>query len=300
MKTSNAIAIRIFSSVVLLLMASACQTIMTNMAPAKIPENPSNIYTFSFNTQFKRNTVKKESIEAFIVINGSRYTMRASDLGSEIFEYDYKMPPGVTEVAYYYMLEYDYLDSGEPNHAQEFSEVFKAQLVNRYVIQLESNRAPVGSRVAVVGRGFSPYDVVVFDSTEVPTEFSSQNTLSFVVPSLPAGRDYGVSLKTGQGDIVIGDFRIDQGSLTAFIEKSTLSPGERTYIIFKIGFEAPPGGLYVDVTTDVPASVIMPEVVIHEGTQSVSVPVDAGEPGSGSIFAEVPGFAPVELSIAVY
>ena len=46
---------------------------------------------------------------------------------------------------------------------------------------------------------------------------------------------------------------------------------------------APSNGLLLDVTTDIPSSVIMPEVLVPAGQVSVSVPVVGGRPGAGSL-----------------
>ena len=47
---------------------------------------------------------------------------------------------------------------------------------------------------------------------------------------------------------------------------------------------APAGGLFIDVTTDVPDSVVMPVVMVPANQTSVTVPIQGGKPGSGSLF----------------
>ena len=47
---------------------------------------------------------------------------------------------------------------------------------------------------------------------------------------------------------------------------------------------APAGGLLIDVTTDVPESVVMPVVMVAAGQTSATVPIQGGKPGSGSLF----------------
>ncbi len=277
-----------------------CTTTLTNLTPANIPENPSNIYTFSLATKIWQTNIDKDSVKATIVINGEEHEMELSDIGNSIYDYDYKMPRNLSEVGYYYILEYTYYTDSSPSKFKKFTDISKAQLVNRYVIQLESDRAPVGSNVAVVGRGFSNLDVILFGDQEVPTEYASSNALSFIVPSMPAGKDYHVSLRTGQGDIPIGLFRIDSASINAFLENSAINSGERTMMLFTIGFNAPPGGLYLDLTTDIPDSVIMPEVIIPEGARSVNIPLEAGNPGRGTLYVDAPGFETVEVPITVF
>ena len=48
---------------------------------------------------------------------------------------------------------------------EAYTEIVHAKIVHRYVLSLEVNRGPVGSRVSVLGRGFTPQDVVYFSGT---------------------------------------------------------------------------------------------------------------------------------------
>ncbi|MFA5265972.1 MAG: cell surface protein, partial [Opitutaceae bacterium] len=57
------------------------------------------------------------------------------------------------------------------------------------------------------------------------------------------------------------------------------------------------GGILLDITTDVPESVIMPEVVVPAGQTTVSIPVQGGKKGSGTLFLK--GFAQGEISVPV-
>jgi hypothetical protein len=60
---------------------------------------------------------------------------------------------------------------------------------------------------------------------------------------------------------------------------------------------APPGGLLIDVTTDVPESVIMPEIIVPQGQTSVTITVEGGKSGSGSLFLK--GFGAGEVTVPV-
>ena len=63
-----------------------------------------------------------------------------------------------------------------------------------------------------------------------------------------------------------------------------LRSGEQQALTFTIPGPAPAGGMLIDVRTDVPDSVIMPEVMVPANATSVTVPVQGGKPGSGSLF----------------
>ena len=46
-----------------------------------------------------------------------------------------------------------------------------------------------------------------------------------------------------------------------------IQSGDTATLLFKIDYEAPAGGVVVDVKTNVPLSVIMPEALIAEGVR---------------------------------
>ena len=50
------------------------------------------------------------------------------------------------------------------------------------------------------------------------------------------------------------------------------------------------GGVVVDVKTNVPLSVIMPEALIAEGDKTVNIPIKGGQPGEGKLVISAAGF----------
>jgi hypothetical protein len=151
----------------------------------------------------------------------------------------------------------------------------------------------------VFGRGFNQQDLVGFDGTPVRTVYLSPSALSFYVPALPSGRNYSVSLGGSAGNSVIGTFRIDPTNVTVTPPSLALAPGESQTLTFAIPNPAPAGGLLLDVTTDAPESIIMPEVTVPEGQTSVAVTVQGGKPGAGSLFLKGYGDADVTVPFTV-
>jgi hypothetical protein len=68
-------------------------------------------------------------------------------------------------------------------------------------------------------------------------------------------------------------------------------------LTFSLPNAAPPGGTLLDITTDVPESVIMPEVIVPAGQASLEISVEGGKPGAGNLFLK--GFGQGELTIPV-
>jgi hypothetical protein len=195
------------------------------------------------------------------------------------------LPPGRTNAAYYFIVEYQHRDAGPDATPFEFtSPLHRLSVAGRYVLRPEANRAPVGARVSVLGAGFNPADVVNFDQTPARTVFESPSSLSFFVPSVSPGQSYQLRVTGGGEALMVGSFRVDAINFSVSPSALELRSGEQQAVTFTIPQPAPSGGMLIDVTTDVPQSIIMPEVIVPAGQTSVTVPVQGGRPGSGSLF----------------
>lgn len=281
----------------LLLVLAGCNLQITDLTPKVLAENPSRIYNFSMRaTNFGQ--VDPRTVVATIVLDGQSHRLQPSPLGKGIYEFEYQLPPGRDEVKYYYLVQYKVATGGGLVDRESYTDVMTARVVGRYVLSLETNRGPVGAKISVVGRGFGAGDTIKFDDQPVATSFESANAISFHVPSVQPGRNYRVTLEGAAGSSPVGTFRVDASSVDIQPSSLTLNPGGFSTLTFNIGAPAPAGGQLLDVTTDVPESVIMPEVIVPEGLSSTTVNVKGGKPGSGALYLK--GYGPSgELSIPV-
>ncbi len=282
------------------LLLGGCATMgLTNLTPSSLPENPSGIYTFTLRVTPKSTTVITDTIAPHIVVGAESHDMVKSDSVPGIYEFDYKLPSGQDSIGYYFLVNYATQGNGMQASRQAYSELAHAAIVSRYVVSLEVNRGPVGARIGVLGRGFTPQDLVGFDGTAVRTVYESPTSLGFFVPALAPGRTYRVTLSSSAGNSDVGTFRIDSSDVTANPASLTLGPGQKQSLTFTVNQPAPAGGLLLDVTTDIPSSVIMPEVIVPEGQTSVTVTVEGGKPGSGSLFLKGYGSGEVTIPVTV-
>lgn len=284
--------------VTLAALIAGCGTPITNITSQTVPENPSQIYTITTRVKPREPWHKKENMRVQIVIDGQIHEMRRSSFADDIYEYDFAMPPGVTEASYYVLVNYDVPGSLGNKGREYYSPLTKIRLTNRYVFTIEANRGPTGARIGVVGRGFTPQDVVYLDSTPTRTIFESPNSVSFQVPAIPSG-NYRVTLNSPVGNQEIGTFHVDGVSLNVAPSSLFIRRGERANLMFSVSTPAPAGGLLVNVTTDVPRSVIMPEVIIPAGQMSTTVTVQGGEAGSGSLFVGAAGRGEISVPVSV-
>jgi hypothetical protein len=279
-----------------LALLSGCETVtLTDLTPKSMAENPSHIYTFSLRVTPRSSTVT--GISPQIVVDGQSHAMKKSALGEGIYDFEYQLPAGRDQMAYYFLVNYAIEGSGSQSQQETYTKVEHIQIVRRYVLSLEVNRGPVGARISVLGRGFTPQDVVHFNGTPARTVFESPNSVSFFVPPLEPSRNYQVTVNGTAGNSPVGTFRIDATTVSVSPTSLTLRTGERQSLNFSLPNAAPPGGTLLDVTTDVPESVIMPEVIVPHGQNSISVTVEGGKPGAGNLFLK--GFGQGELTIPV-
>lgn len=281
------------------LLLSGCNITVTDLTPSAMRANPSSVYTIASQIAVKNTAVVKESLRPQVVIDGKIHPMSLAPGSSSLYEYDFRMPPGRTEAAYYILVHYQRETENGTANMEFVSELSRFTLENRYSVELEVNRAPVGARVAVLGRGFTGDDKIMVGDTPAATRYDSSTSLSFYVPTLPEGRGYEVKVIGLEGEIYAGSLRIDTSTVSARLNPSIISQGQTATLLVTIPEEAPPGGLEVRVTTDIPQSVVMDYVSIQAGQRSTSVSVQGGAPGRGNLFIDIPGFSEVVVPITV-
>ena len=284
------------------LISSCTQPHFINLTSKNISQNPSGIYTLQTELDVQDRGISNETLEVFAVVGGERLPMIQDDLNPALWSCDYKLPGGFDEATYYFEAEYTKKsDSGQVNVRRVTSELQVFRLENRYVGNLGAYRGPVGSEIAVQGRGFTKYDQIKVGETETTTQYMSENELRFTVPPLPSGLDYSVKLAGGaHGSLEIGTFRIDESKLGVVPTNLEIQSGDTATLLFKIDYEAPAGGVVVDVKTNVPLSVIMPEALIAEGDKTVNIPIKGGQPGEGKLVITAAGFEGAEIPIKVF
>ena len=73
---------------------TGCQSVaLTNMTPSSLPENPSGIYTFTLRVAPKSASVMPDSITPQVIVGAQAHDMHRSEVSTEIYEFDYKLPP---------------------------------------------------------------------------------------------------------------------------------------------------------------------------------------------------------------
>jgi len=283
-KTTLSHASRIFSAIAaaaLFLLLTGCNLVVTNLTPATVPQNPSQIYTITASFR-PAGRIDPATVSPRIIIDGQPHAMTRSSVGTDIWEFDYQLPAGRTTASYYFICEYAVKGNSQTSEAN--SELQHLNIAGRYVIKPEANRAPVGARVSILGAGFTTSDLVYFDEHPTRTVFESPSSLSSFVPAVVPGRNYRLTVRGAGLTLDAGTFRVDAVFLQVSPSALSLRTGESQEVTFSIAQPAPAGGMLIDVTTDIKDSIIMSEVIVPPGSTSVSIPVQGAKPGTGSLF----------------
>jgi hypothetical protein len=284
-----------------LFLLSGCTIAILNETPETLPTNPSGIYTLTARTALTDSLVKRDSLKTFIVIDGSKEALTPRPEGGGFYEYDYAIPEGRNEARYYFLMEYQLHKDKEPNliHKRQ-SELSTLKLIDRYTISLDVNRAPIGTELALFGRGFSRADTVFVGQSAAETRYLTSNTLQFLVPPVEAGKRYKVEVRSGANREAAGLLKVDPSlPLRVVPSELDMQTGQNQALLFQLENPAPNGGQHIEVTTDIPNSVIMPEVVIAAGQRTVSITLQAGVSGIGKLYIQAPGMREIVIPISV-
>ncbi len=283
-------------------LSSCRQPTFINLTSQNISQNPSGIYTLQTEVDIQDRRVLKDSVSVSVVVGGESIPMVVDPVNSALWSCDYKLPQGFDEATYYFQVNYSTkLNSGATKPGEIKSDLQVFRLENRYVGNLAAYRGPVGVEIAVQGRGLTKYDSITFGDKKTQTRYLSENELRFTVPALPSGIDYPVQLIGGpHGALDIGNFRIDKSPLGVVPSSLEIASGDSANLLFKIDYEAPSGGLDIEVKTNIPESIVMPEAKISEGDRTINIPVQGGAPGEGKLIITAPGYDSVEIPVRVF
>lgn len=284
---------------VVLSLLSGCGITVSNMTPKQVPQNPSGIYSFKMTPKLYDAEIIKNSVRVSMVIDGKEVAMSRERGSRDVYSLEYQIRANQNEALYYYITRYQINIHGAPKDREIKSELYELKLINRYVISMESYRGPVGARIPVVGRGFSECDKIEIGGQEADTLIASSNSIFFIVPALNAGKSYPVYLVTGAGRQKVGSFYVDASKIELSQKSIDLAKNERLVLVFQINHDAPQNGLHIDVSTDIPNSIIMEDVIIPGGSRTVSATIQGGEAGKGNLYIVAPGFNETVVPVRV-
>jgi hypothetical protein len=115
-----------------ILLLTGCATTFTGLTPLQQPRNSNNLYPVEVAFNSSQQSLRWESIQPYVLVNGQLYPMRQVPMMQTRWEGFVPVPPGEKSVSYRF--KFDYLCNAfgkppKPNSA--FSPVYKLTIVDQ-------------------------------------------------------------------------------------------------------------------------------------------------------------------------
>jgi hypothetical protein len=290
---------RVFFVMGTILLAGCDGENICNMTPNVVPQNQSNIYTITAAIRGTDGDISQKSIKPYVVVNGEKHEMKKHPDGNNVFVHDYRFS-GIGVIPYYFEVVYEISRNGDMRKKTAKSDLFSTSVTDKYIFALDANRGPIGAPVNVIGYGLTRTDRVRFGGRVIPANWLSSAATQFVVPSVECNGEYEVYLLTKRKELFAGTFFVDEAMLRCSTDFIRLANGESRRLVFMLDCPAPDGGIEVEITTDIPDSIIMPEVHFMSGERTVSVNITGSEESAkGTLFVQAKGFLSLEIPVEI-
>jgi uncharacterized lipoprotein YajG len=120
-----------FLPFVSILLLAGCAATFTRLTPTQQPRNPNNLYTVETSFDSQQQSLRWDSVHAYILANGELYPMRPVPMMTNRWEGLLQVPAGTKEINYRFKFDYLYNNFGtEPKPNSAFSPAYKLQITD--------------------------------------------------------------------------------------------------------------------------------------------------------------------------
>jgi hypothetical protein len=269
-----------------------------NATPDVLPVNASGVYPLTLDFFVLSSGVNERNIVAHVCVDGRMLPMKRVSQGH--YSYEYRMPSDCTSIPYFFEVNYSRQTDNGLQHVREKSPTYHLSLSDHYALGLDTKRGTPGTVVTVIGRGFREGDMIYVDDQVTETKVISPTAIRFRLPSLPADRYYSVELANAQETLPVGTIFIDRGIIKTSPRALEIPKGKSVELVINLSSPAPGEGIEIDVTTDIPNAIVVPDVIIHGGKNSITIAVEGAESARGTLFLRADGFLETAVPVVIY
>lgn len=123
---------RFLPLVPVLLLAGCATATFTRLTPAQEPRNADNLYPVEAAFDTQQQSLRWDSIKAYILVNGQAVPMRPVPMVKDRWEGLIPMPPGANSVSYRFKFDYFYNRIGSaPKPTSVFSKVYTLKVADQ-------------------------------------------------------------------------------------------------------------------------------------------------------------------------
>jgi hypothetical protein len=108
-----------------LLLASCTTSLITNLTPSTLPRNPSGQYLVEMKLDSSQQTLRPESIKAFVLVGFESYPMRPTLKMTNRWEALVPIAADKDSIIYHYKVDYQYNRFGKPGQGSRLSPEYK-------------------------------------------------------------------------------------------------------------------------------------------------------------------------------
>ena len=114
------------------LLLTGCAATFTRLTPLQQPRNPNNLYPVEVAFNSQQQSLRWESIQPYVLVNGELYPLRPVPLVQNRWEGFVPVPPGANSAEYRFKFDYKYNNMGsQPKSNSAYSPAYKLTIVDQ-------------------------------------------------------------------------------------------------------------------------------------------------------------------------
>jgi hypothetical protein len=114
------------------LLLTGCASTFTRLTPLEQPRNPNNLYPVEVQFNSPQQSLRKDSIKAYVLVNGELYPLTPEPMVQDRWQGFVPVPPGADAVNFRFKFDYLYNAFGkapQPNSA--WSSTYHLQIMDQ-------------------------------------------------------------------------------------------------------------------------------------------------------------------------
>jgi len=116
----------------ILLLAGCSTATFTRLTPIQQPRNPDNVYPVEAAFDSQQQSLRWDSIQAYVLVNGQSFPMRQVPLVKNRWEGLVPLTPGAATISYRFKFDYLYNNFGsQPKPNSVMSKVYTLKVVDQ-------------------------------------------------------------------------------------------------------------------------------------------------------------------------
>ena len=114
------------------LLLTGCAATFTRLSPLQQPRSPNNLYLVEVAFNSQQQSLRWESVQPYVLVNGESYPMRPEPLVQNRWEGYVPVPLGVNSVDYRFKFDYKYNAVGtKPKSGSAYSSAYRLTIIDR-------------------------------------------------------------------------------------------------------------------------------------------------------------------------